>query len=58
MSETNVEQCAAANIEPLIALGRCPHHLSWKQRFAAAPKTTRLGHGAGEDGVSIAHATR
>ena len=26
------------NIEPLIAMGRCPHHLSWKQRFAAAPK--------------------
>ncbi len=38
MSEANVEQCAAAGIEPLIALGRCPHHLSWQQRFAPAPK--------------------
>ena len=26
-------------IEPLIAMGRSPHHLSWKQRFAAAPKS-------------------
>src|SRR5271167_3057391 len=33
LSEANVAQCEAANIEPLIALGRCAHHLSWKQRF-------------------------
>jgi transposase len=39
LSERNVEQCAAAKIEPLIAMGRTPHHVSWKQRFAAAPKT-------------------
>jgi transposase len=39
LSETNVEQCAAAKIEPLIATGRTPHHVSWKQRFAAAPKS-------------------
>jgi transposase len=38
-SERNVEQCTAAGIEPLIAMGRTPHHLSWKQRFAAAPKS-------------------
>jgi transposase len=38
LSEANVEQCAAAKIEPLIALGRTRHHVSWKQRFAAAPK--------------------
>jgi transposase len=38
-SESNVEQCAAANIEPLIATGRTAHHMSWKQRFAAAPKS-------------------
>jgi hypothetical protein len=37
-SQANVEQCAAAQIEPLIALGRTRHHGSWKQRFAAAPK--------------------
>src|SRR5580658_3688144 len=38
LSEANVERCAAARIEPLIALGRTAHHVSWKQRFAAAPK--------------------
>jgi transposase len=39
LSARNVEQCAAAKIEPLIATGRTPHHMSWKQRFAAAPKS-------------------
>jgi transposase len=39
MSETNVEQCEAANIEPLIAMGRCRHHVTWKQRFAPASKS-------------------
>ena len=38
LSEANVEQCAAAKIEPLIATGRTRHQVSWKQRFAAAPK--------------------
>jgi transposase len=38
LSQTNVEQCQVAQIEPLIALGRCRHHVTWKQRFAAAPK--------------------
>jgi transposase len=38
MSELNVERCTAAKIEPLIAMGRCRHHVSWKQRFAGAPK--------------------
>lgn len=38
LSEANVESSAAAKIEPLIALGRQRHHVSWKQRFAAAPK--------------------
>jgi len=36
-SEANVAACAAANIEPLIATGRQPHHPSWQERFAAAP---------------------
>ncbi len=39
LSEANVEQCEAAHIEPLIALGRCRHHVSWKQRFVPAPKS-------------------
>lgn len=36
-SEQNVEGCAAAGIEPLIALKRERHHKTWRQRFAAAP---------------------
>src|SRR5271163_3634154 len=36
-SEVNVTLCAATNIEPLIALGRHPHHQSLRERFAAAP---------------------
>jgi len=39
LSQSNVEQCVAAKIEPLIAMGPSRHHLSWKQRFAAAPKS-------------------
>jgi len=39
LGEANVEHCARAKIEPLIAMGRCRHHLIWKQRFAAAPKS-------------------
>ena len=36
-SEANVEACAAAQIAPLIAPGRERHHLSWRERCAAAP---------------------
>src|ERR1700758_729757 len=36
-SEANVMACTAANIEPLIATGRQPHHPSWRERFAAPP---------------------
>ena len=32
LSEANVMQRAAANIEPLIATGRQPHHPSWRER--------------------------
>jgi IS5 family transposase len=39
LSQPNVEQCEAAKIEPLIAMGRSRHHVSWQQRFAAAPKS-------------------
>jgi transposase len=39
LSQANVEHCEAAKIEPLIALGRSRHHVSWRQRFAAAPKS-------------------
>jgi len=37
LSSANVTACAEARIAPLIALGRDRHHLSWKDRFAAAP---------------------
>ena len=36
-SAANVEACAAAGIEPLIALGREAHHPSLSERFAEAP---------------------
>jgi hypothetical protein len=36
-SEANVMACMAANIEPLIATGRQPHHPSWRERFTAPP---------------------
>ena len=36
-SETNVEACQAAGIEPMIATGRQPHHPSLDERFATAP---------------------
>jgi hypothetical protein len=36
-SAANVTACEAANIEPLIALGRQGHHQSLRERFAAPP---------------------
>jgi hypothetical protein len=36
-SEANVMVCVVANVEPLIAAERQPHHPSWRERFAAAP---------------------
>ena len=36
-SEANVTLCAAANIAPLIALGRQQHRQSLRDRFAAPP---------------------
>jgi transposase len=38
LSEDNVERCAAAQVEPLSALGRERHHAGWRQRFAQPPK--------------------
>jgi transposase len=38
LSEENVEHCAQAGIEPLIAMKRERHHASWRARFAAEPK--------------------
>ena len=36
-SAANVEACKTAGIEPLIAMGRQPHHPPWQERFAEAP---------------------
>lgn len=36
-SAANVEACAAAGIEPLIAMGRQPHHPPLTERFETAP---------------------
>jgi transposase len=37
LSEANVEHCAQAKIEPLIAMKRERHNASWKARFADDP---------------------
>src|SRR5450631_2302141 len=34
---TTLVACAKRNIEPYIATGRDPHHMSWQQRFAPQP---------------------
>jgi len=52
-SEANVNICAEAKIVPLIAPGREHHHLSWKDRFAAAATD---GDAAGSDGASTGDA--
>lgn len=36
-SEANVNACAHAGVAPLIAMGRDRHHVSWRERFGAAP---------------------
>jgi transposase len=36
-SEANVQACVAADIDPLIAMGRQPHHPPLAERFAPAP---------------------
>ncbi len=36
-SAANVTACDAAGIAPLIAVGRQPHHPSWRERFAEPP---------------------
>jgi hypothetical protein len=38
LSEANVEHCAQAHIEPLIAMKRERHNAGWKERFAEDPK--------------------
>ena len=38
LSEANVEHCAAAKIEPLIAMKRERHNAGWKERFAEDPQ--------------------
>jgi Transposase DDE domain len=40
LSEKNVETCADAGIEPLIALKRERHNQSWRARFASEAKPT------------------
>ena len=36
-SAANVERCAQANIEPLLAAGRDAHHPHWQDRFSEPP---------------------
>jgi transposase len=37
-SEANIAGCERRGIDPYIATGRDPHHLSWQERFAALPE--------------------
>ena len=41
-SAANVAACAKAKIEPLIAMGRQPHHPPLAERFEAAPEAPEL----------------
>ena len=43
-SEGNVNACAAAGIEPVIAMGREAHHPSLAERFAEDPRRTGEPH--------------
>ena len=44
-SERNVEACRAAQIEPLIAVGRDAHHPQWRSRFEEpAPLCATVSH--------------
>ena len=36
-SAANVDRCAAAGIEPLLAVGRDGHHAHWEARFSEPP---------------------
>jgi len=36
-SEANVIACGEATVEPLLAVGRDAHHVSWQERFAEPP---------------------
>src|SRR6202521_1388718 len=57
-SETNVTACAAADIAPLIALGRESHHQSWRERFATAPPAPENPDPDRSHGVASAHPAR
>jgi hypothetical protein len=37
-SAANIAGCERRGIDPYIATGRDPHHLSWQERFAALPE--------------------
>ena len=53
LSQANVEHCAAAKIEPLIALGRDRHHVGWQAALCGrSASPARLGHTDAEDGAS------
>ena len=52
LSEANVEHCAAAKIEPLIAMKRERHNASWKERFAEDPKAPPASANARAHGAS------
>jgi hypothetical protein len=42
-SEANVEACEKAGVEPVIAMGRQPHHPPLNERFEAPPQAPEPG---------------
>ena len=56
-SAANVEACEKAGIEPLIAMGRQPHHPPLTERFETAPPAAESDVGRG-DGASAEDAGR
>ena len=64
-SAKNVEACAAAGIEPLIAVGRDEHHSAWRERFeepaalpASANRVEHMKHALKTQGGRAIYALR
>jgi hypothetical protein len=49
-----VMACTAANIEPLIATGRQPHHPSWRERSGRAFRIAKAATAVRTDSKSLA----
>jgi hypothetical protein len=57
-SAANVDACQEAGVEPVIAMGRQPHHPPLAERFAAGPVAPEEPHAGRGDGPSTEGAGR